>query len=74
VFEGLPDLARAGCLRADTVEGMSGAIAGLLEQAPADRRALARRADLRSLEWEEQLRPLRSLLEPAADRRIPAVA
>jgi hypothetical protein len=53
---------------------MSGAIAGLLEQAPADRRALARRADLRSLEWEEQLRPLRSLLEPAADRRIPAVA
>jgi polysaccharide biosynthesis protein PslH len=74
VFEGLPDSARAGCFRADSIECMAGAIAGLLEQDPAARRAMADRADLTSLEWQQQLAPLVPLLQRAVEQREEAVA
>ena len=49
----------------DDAARFAGALIGLLDKSPADRRALAERADLRGLEWSARLAPLQSILQDA---------
>ena len=68
VVEGLPPVARAGCVTAAEAVPFADAVIGLLRQTPVDRRRFAGRADLTSLTWSAQLRPLEALLRDACAR------
>jgi sugar transferase (PEP-CTERM/EpsH1 system associated) len=71
VADGLPDPVLAGCRVADAPEDFARAVLQCLALNPDERRDLAVRADLSGLQWEDQLRPLRTILS-AASRRSPA--
>jgi len=65
VAEGLPVEAAAACLVAAAPDAFAAALLDLLQRAPAERRALAARADLAALSWREQCAPLFDILEQA---------
>jgi sugar transferase (PEP-CTERM/EpsH1 system associated) len=68
VSAGLPEAARPGCVTADAPDEFARAVVGLLAGNSADRRARARRADVKQLDWRAQLSPLRKVLAEAAAR------
>jgi sugar transferase (PEP-CTERM/EpsH1 system associated) len=65
VREGLPDDITRACTVEDDAAKFAGALIGLLDKSPADRRAVAERADLRGLEWSARLSPLPGILRDA---------
>ena len=70
VVEGLPPAARPGCVTAAEAISFADAVIGLLWQPPGDRQRFAGRADLTSLTWAAQLRPLEGILRDAYARSI----
>jgi glycosyltransferase involved in cell wall biosynthesis len=70
VLDGLPAEVVPACLLARDAEQFAAAVVDLLGREPAERRALAERANVRALGWDERLRPLPGILERAA--RAPA--
>lgn len=68
VEEGLPPEALAGCRTGRDAETLAGAIVDLLALPPAERRAIAGRADLSGLAWEARAEPICALLEEAVSR------
>jgi glycosyltransferase involved in cell wall biosynthesis len=66
VLEGLPDGVRAGCATAADATAFANAILALLRKEPAERRRIASLADLASLRWNIQLRPLLDLTAAAS--------
>jgi sugar transferase (PEP-CTERM/EpsH1 system associated) len=70
VAEGLPPDVLPACTVADEVESFAGAICTHLRLSPPERRAVAHRADLRTLGWDHCLAPFRGLLEEAAASRL----
>ena len=69
VHEGLPAEVLPGCTIAESASGFAEAVIALLGEPPADRRALAARADLAGLGWDERLGPLVQILADAARGR-----
>ena len=65
LMDSLPDAVRPACVSADSVQAIAAAIVDLLNRKPNERRAMAARADVRSIAWERQLAPVRALLEQA---------
>jgi glycosyltransferase involved in cell wall biosynthesis len=65
VHEGLPDQVKSSVEAAGDPAGFAAAIVRLLQRTPAERLAIAARADLESLSWARRLSPLRGLLEAA---------
>lgn len=65
VYEGLPAEVMAATVLADSVESCAAAVLDLLSRSPAERRDIARRADLQALAWGDRLAPLLPLLESA---------
>lgn len=65
VQAGLPLGVLGGCTAVDDADGFANAILQVLALSPAERRAVASRADLQSLGWAQQLAPLVSVLESA---------
>ena len=63
VFEGLPPEAAVASRVAASPEAFAAAIVDLLNRSPAERRALAARADLTSLGWRERIAPLFEILD-----------
>jgi sugar transferase (PEP-CTERM/EpsH1 system associated) len=74
VSAGLPMEAAAACRVAGETEPFAAAILDLLNRAPAERRAIALRANLSALSWSERLAPLADLLDEAAAPRIARTA
>jgi sugar transferase (PEP-CTERM/EpsH1 system associated) len=70
VHDGLPAEVIPACIRAQDAEQFAGAVVDLLNRDPAGRRAVAERANVRALSWNERLAPLVGILERAA--RAPA--
>jgi sugar transferase (PEP-CTERM/EpsH1 system associated) len=70
VAAGLPAEAAVACRVADSPDTFAAAILDLLHRAPAERRAIAMRADLSALGWREQLAPLFEILEHAVGRPV----
>jgi glycosyltransferase involved in cell wall biosynthesis len=70
VLDGLPEQVIPACLRARDAEQFAAAVVDLLTRGPAQRRALAERANIRALGWAQQLAPLIGILEQAA--RVPS--
>jgi sugar transferase (PEP-CTERM/EpsH1 system associated) len=68
VLDGLPETARMACQAASAADVFAAAVVSLLETDPSGRRAVAARADLTSLSWEAQLRPVAGLLEACRGR------
>ena len=62
VAEGLPPEVRDACPVADTPEAFRRHVIDLLALTPAERHAVAARADLTALSWERQLQPLVPIL------------
>jgi polysaccharide biosynthesis protein PslH len=73
VHEGLPVEVRPACRLAADGEQFAAAVIDLLGQSSVTRRAVAERADLKGLAWENRLNPLRSLLT-AAQAGAPATS
>jgi len=69
VFRGLPGDVRLACRVADAPEEFAHETLSLLSLMPAERRAIAQRADLTALTWDTQLSPLHALLTEAAGSR-----
>jgi sugar transferase (PEP-CTERM/EpsH1 system associated) len=69
VEEGLPPHVLPACLVARDADAFAAAVIDLLEREPAERRAIADRADLRSLQWSARLQRLSGILEEAARNR-----
>lgn len=69
VCEGLPTEVLPGCSVAESASGFADAVIALLGRPPADRRAMAARADLASLGWDERLGSLVQILADAARGR-----
>ena len=65
VLEGLPSAVVPACSVADTAETFAQEILRLLDLAPAERRALAARADVRAVDWDSTLSDSR----PSSPRR-----
>jgi sugar transferase (PEP-CTERM/EpsH1 system associated) len=65
VREGLPDQIMRACVVEDDAARFAGALIALLDESPADRRAVVERADLHALEWSTQLAPLQGILRDA---------
>ena len=65
VADGLPVQVTVACVIAGSPEAFANGLLGLLDLAPAERRALAMRADLAALGWNEQFAPLFEILEQA---------
>jgi sugar transferase (PEP-CTERM/EpsH1 system associated) len=63
VLDGLPATARLACQAASEPDAFAAAVVALLDTDPSARRAVAGRADLESLSWEAQLRPVSEILE-----------
>jgi sugar transferase (PEP-CTERM/EpsH1 system associated) len=70
VVEGLPPVAQRGCVTAAEAVPFADAVIGLLRRSPGDRQRLAGHADLTSLTWAAQLRPLEGILRDACARSI----
>jgi sugar transferase (PEP-CTERM/EpsH1 system associated) len=70
VLDGLPETARAACRAASDPADFANAVVSLLETTAANRRALASQADLRPLSWEQQLKPMTTLLEDCRRRTV----
>lgn len=68
VFDGLPGEARAGCVTADSPEEFADRIVQLLTRTGNARRALAGRAALGSLSWDEKLAPVLAIVAGVARR------
>jgi len=66
VVEGLPSEVIPACSVADTTETFATEILRLLHLAPAQRRTLAARADLRALDWDSALSGLEAIVTEAA--------
>jgi sugar transferase (PEP-CTERM/EpsH1 system associated) len=66
VLDGLPGNILPGCLAASDAGEFAAAVLGLLDRDAAERRAMADRADVRSLSWDRQLASLLPILEAAA--------
>ena len=65
VREGLPSPVAPGCVVASEPAAFADAVLELLAKTPAERRAMAARADLSSLDWFGQLNPFLDLIEKA---------
>jgi glycosyltransferase involved in cell wall biosynthesis len=65
VAQGLPGGVLPGCRVADAAEAFARETMALLHAGPAERRAVAEGADVKSLGWERQLATVRGLLERA---------
>ena len=74
VSSGLPMEAAAACRVAAEPAPFAAAILDLLNLAPAERRAVAMRANLSALTWSERLAPLVEMVEEAAAPRIARTA
>ncbi|HEV8348416.1 MAG TPA: TIGR03087 family PEP-CTERM/XrtA system glycosyltransferase [Vicinamibacterales bacterium] len=70
VFEGLPAEAAPACRVAGSSEAFAASILDLLRRAPAERRAIAARANLAPLGWNERLAPLLDIVREAAGFRV----
>lgn len=68
VFEGLPDEIHAACRVADSASAFAEQILTLLSMRPAERRGIAERASLSSLDWPSRLMPLQEILATAAEQ------
>jgi glycosyltransferase involved in cell wall biosynthesis len=68
VAAGLPSEVLPACTVADEPDAFAAAINGLLNRSPAERRAIAQRANLESLTWEKRLGRLPDLLAEAASK------
>lgn len=66
VYEGVPREVAAACAVRSAAPAFAEAIVDLLARSPAERRAIAARADLASLDWDCRLAPLLPILEAAA--------
>ena len=66
VLEGLPPEAVRACLVADTSAAFASAILSLLDQTPAERRALASRADVPAFGWDRTLAELEAIVTAVA--------
>jgi hypothetical protein len=66
VAEGLPESVLSACHIARDPAAFADALIDLLARTPGERRAVAMRADLTGLSWDQRLRPLIGLLESAA--------
>jgi sugar transferase (PEP-CTERM/EpsH1 system associated) len=71
VLDGLPDNVLPACLATADPTEFAAAVVGLLDCSPAERRAVADRADLRSLAWDTQLASLIPILDAAVRREEP---
>jgi sugar transferase (PEP-CTERM/EpsH1 system associated) len=69
VLQGLPTGVRAGCSTAADARAFADAILALLRQEPAERRRIARLADVASLQWSVQLQPILALTAAAFKSR-----
>jgi polysaccharide biosynthesis protein PslH len=69
VGDGLPDAVLPGCRIADAPADFARAVLGCLAMTPDQRRDLAMSADLSGLQWDDQMRPLQTLLSEASRRR-----
>jgi len=74
VSSGLPMEAAAACRVAAEPGPFATAILDLLSLAPADRRAVATRANLSALTWSERLAPLVDMVEEAGAPRVARTA
>ena len=70
VFEGLPPEAVPACRVAGSAEAFAASILDLLGRSPAERRAIAARANLAALGWNERLAPLIDIVREAAGFRV----
>ena len=68
VMTGVPPEVQPACLTADGAGAFASAIVDLLEKTPADRRAIATRANVSSLTWDERLRGVGDIVLAAAKR------
>ena len=68
VAAGLPNEAMAGCSVAASAQAFSRDIVTLLAMTGAERRAVAARASLERLSWDQHVAPLTGILEAAARR------
>jgi sugar transferase (PEP-CTERM/EpsH1 system associated) len=66
VMEGVPELARVACRTADEPATFARHVSELLALSGTERHALASRADMAQLTWDQQLRVLPALLAAAA--------
>jgi len=67
VMAGLPSEVAGACTVAATAPDFAASIVHLLECTPAERRAIAERADVAALSWTECLAPAVCLIEAAAN-------
>jgi sugar transferase (PEP-CTERM/EpsH1 system associated) len=70
VFEGLPPEAAPACRVAGSPEAFAASILDLLWRTPGERRAMASRAHLEPLGWNQRLAPLLDILREAAGFRV----
>jgi sugar transferase (PEP-CTERM/EpsH1 system associated) len=68
VIDGLPSQVLPGCRQAADASQFAAALLGLLDLRPAERRAMADRADMRSLAWDSQMASLIPILDGAVRR------
>lgn len=66
VFEGLPNEVRPACRLADSADDFARHTIRLLRMNGIERRAIASRATLHALSWEQQMSPLAGILANAA--------
>lgn len=74
VSDGLPVEVLPACLVARDAQAFADAVVDVLQRTPAERRGMAKRADVRSLDWKDRLRPLAGILEQAAQSGRMSVA
>jgi sugar transferase (PEP-CTERM/EpsH1 system associated) len=73
VEQGLPAEVLSACISPGTADAFARAVVEVLQMPPHQRRALAARADLRSLGWPERLAPLVTLVERAGKAKPSAL-
>jgi glycosyltransferase involved in cell wall biosynthesis len=66
---GVPNQVRPACQVRDSAAGLADAMIDLLERTPVERRMIAERADVASLDWSSRMGPLVAILETAVSRR-----
>jgi sugar transferase (PEP-CTERM/EpsH1 system associated) len=69
VAEGVPAEILPACHVQDSVAAFANTIIELLDRSPNERRAIASRGDVSTLEWATRMSPLLPLLRRAAERR-----
>jgi polysaccharide biosynthesis protein PslH len=68
VLDGLPHHVLPGCVAARDGDAFAAAVLDLLNRGPAERRAMADRADVRSLTWANQMKSLMPILDAVVRR------